>query len=362
MKSLIGLFIGLTLSLGLAALAGENPLQILNVFWTSGTASPEDWALSLFYSTSLMFTGLAVAVSFRAGLFNIGAEGQLLMGALVPTLVALSIFTAVPITAPVAFVLSLFLAVGAGALWGGIAGVLKAWRGSHEVVVTIMLNFVAAGILSYCVVGPFQSQSSQNPETEILPESFLFNTWDPIHQLVPQSPLNLSLVIGILLCLFFQWFFAKTVWGFRWRAMGLNPRVASEQNMPVQKMIVIVMMVSGGIAALVAMNDILGSAGKLRLGFSPEYGFMGIAVALLARNQPLAVIPSALLFGILHKGAADLDLETELINRDFAKVIQAVIVLSVIACDRLPLDFLSAVKHRLRLKSKSKSGGQISTP
>ncbi len=343
LKSILGLVVGLTLSLLVAGLAGESPLQILKILWTSGTASSDDWALSLFYATSLMFTGLSVAVSFRAGLFNIGAEGQLSMGAVLTSLVGLTVMSSNAAPAVVAFPIAVLSAFLGGALWGGIAGALRAYRGSHEVVVTIMLNFIGAGLLSYFVVGKFQSASSQNPETELLPTLYTSLPWDPIHLALPNSPLNLSFVVAILLCLFFQFFFAKTRWGFQWRAMGWNARVAEHQNIPVRRMMVIAMVVAGGIAGLVAMNDILGSAGKLRLGFSPEYGFMGIAVALLARNQPWAVIPSALLFGILHKGAADLDLETELINRDFAKVIQAIIILSVIACEVLPFGKLKKV-------------------
>lgn len=352
LRSCLGLLLGLLISLCIAALAGESPLHVLKVLWTSGTASPEDIALSLFYASSLMFTGLAVALSFRAGLFNIGGEGQLAMGALVPCLVALNFTSLANIPAPLAFLLTVLLAALGGGVWGGIAGVLKAWRGSHEVVVTIMLNFIAAGIISYFVVGPFQSRSSQSPETEILPANFVWTSWDPVHNWVPESPLNLSLLLGIFLCLFFHWFLRSTRWGFQWRAMGLNPRVAAQQNIPVSRFTIAVMTIAGAMAGLVVLNDVFGSAGKLRLGFSPEYGVMGIAVALVARSQPLAIIPSALLFGLLHKGAADLDLETELINRDFAKVIQAIIILSVIASEALPLRFLSKILRRTEAPSK----------
>lgn len=347
LKSLIGLMVGLALSLTVVAFAGESPWHVLRVLWISGTASIDDFALSLFYATSLMFTGLSVAVSFRAGLFNIGAEGQLNMGALTASWLGLAFFANVPAPAGVAYVCTVVAAFCGGAAWGAIAGALRAFRGSHEVVVTIMLNFIGAGLLSYFVVEKFQSTTSQNPETDLLPAHALSTSWDPIQAWAPGVPLNVSLVVAILLCVFFHWFFKSTRWGFHWRALGWNPRVALHQGLPVKSLMIAVMTVAGGLAGLVAMNDILGSAGKLRFGFSPEYGFMGIAVALLARNQPLAVIPSAVLFGLLHKGAADLDMETQFINRDFAKVIQAIIILAVIGCDLLPMGRVSSVFRKL---------------
>lgn len=353
-KSVLGLLIGFVISLTLAKWAGENPFHVFKVLWQSGTGSADDLALTLFYSTSLMFTGLAVALSFRAGLFNIGGEGQLTWGALLPTLVALTWFQGHPDTSPVlAFFVSLLFSLLGGAFWGAIAGWLKAWRGAHEVVVTIMLNFIAAGIFSYLVVGPFQSNESQNPETATLPNSFLWTNWDPIHALAPNSPLNLSLLMALGLCLFFQWFLAATRFGFQWRVLGQRPRVADNQGIPVRRTTILVLAVSGAIAGLVGLNDVCGSAGKLRLGFSPEYGFMGIAVAMLARSQPLAVIPSAILFGLLQKGAADLDLETQVINRDFAKVIQAIVILSVIAAEYIPFERL-----KQSLGSRYLRGGQ----
>ncbi|MBX3018215.1 MAG: ABC transporter permease [Bdellovibrionaceae bacterium] len=353
LKSATGLVLGLALSLSVAAVAGESPATILRILWTSGTASPEDIALSLFYATSLMFTGLAVAISFRVGLFNIGGEGQLNMGALATSLLGLTVFTTGDFPSAIAYPVAVMAAFCGGALWGGLAGWLRAYRGSHEVVVTIMLNFIAVGLLSFFVVEKFQSSSSQNPETDLLPAFYSSMAWDPIQRWLPSSPLNISFLVALALCFFFQWFFAKTRIGFEWRAMGWNARVSEHQGLPVKRWIVVAMAVAGGIAGLVAMNDILGSSGKLRYGFSPEYGFMGIAVALLARNQPLAVIPSALLFGLLHKGAADLDMETELINRDFAKVIQAIIILSVIGCELLPLGRLKSVFNRTEAASKT---------
>lgn len=335
LKNLGGLAVGLALSLLLAFAAGENPFHVLKVLVTSSFGSFDDLALTLFYSTSLMFTGLSVALSFRAGLFNIGAEGQLLMGSLAGTAAALA-SPHLGNSPALSFAFALAVSSLAGALWGLIPGWLKAARGSHEVIVTMMMNFVAAGLVSYAVVGPLKNLDSQSPETGMVPGSFQFNTWDPVHVLFPNSPLNLSLMVAILVCILSWYFLNHTKWGFAWRVVGLNPQAADYNAISRRRFTMLAMTLSGAVAGLVALNEIFGSAGKLRLGFSPDYGFIGIAVALLARNQPLAIIPSALLFGALQKGAGDLDLETEKINRDFAKIIQAVILLSVIASATFP--------------------------
>lgn len=354
-KSLLGLAIGLFLSLMLAFLAGENPLRVLKILIASSFGSADDFALTLFYSTSLILTGLSVALSFRAGLFNIGAEGQLYIGSLGSTVLAIELMQSGIVHQPVlAFLAATIFAFSFGALWGSVPAFLKAYRGSHEVIVTMMMNFVAAGIVSYAIVGPYKNSNSQSPESLLVPSAMHFPVWDPIHKLLPNSPINLTFLLAVLLCFVFWFIFERTRTGFEWRAFGLNPSAADLNGISKTKYILLSMSLSGGVAGLVALNEIFGSAGKLRLGFSADYGFIGIAVALLARNHPLAIIPSALLFGALQKGASDLDLETERINRDFAKVIQAVIVLSVIAASSLSARRIQEIKIHLKNRLKRK--------
>ncbi len=348
-KSLYGLAIGLALSLMLAFLAGENPWRVLQIFASSSFGSVDDFALTLFYSTSLILTGLSVALGFRAGLFNIGAEGQLYFGSVGATVIAIELAQSQVVQSPLgAFLVAIGSSFLCGALWGFIPAFLKSYRGSHEVIVTMMMNFVAAGIVSYVVVGPYQNPSSQSPESQPVSLNLHFVNWDPIHRIFPNSPLNLTFVLAVALCFVFWFVFARTRLGFEWRAIGLNPSVADLNGISGKRYILLSMSLAGGVAGLVALNEVFGSAGKLRLGFSPDYGFIGIAVALLARNHPLAIIPSAILFGALQKGAGDLDLETEKINRDFAKVIQAVIVLSVIGASSISQHKLQETWARLR--------------
>lgn len=334
MRPLWGLIVGLLVSLFFAALAGENPFHVLNVMVSSAFGSSYDLGLSLFYTTSLIFTGLSVAVAFHCGLFNIGAEGQLTIGALVTAAFAAA-FPQLPF--PLAPLLALFFGVLAGALWGFIPGFLKAHRGSHEVIVTMMMNFIAAGIASYVVLEWIKNPDSQNPESAPISSSYRFVEYDWIQKLFPDSPANISLVVALLASLGLYLFLYKRVSGFELRVSGKNEVAAEYSGIQGKKLKVLAMSLAGALAALVALNEILGSAGKFRIGFSPDYGFIGIAVALLARNHPLGIILSAFLFGVLQKGASDLDLETDHITRDFARIVQATLIFSVAAFSYIPL-------------------------
>ena len=327
-KSILGLLFGLVICLVLTSFAGENPFHILKILFTSTFGSPYDFGLCLFYTTSFIFTGLSVSFAFHAGLFNIGAEGQLTIATMAAALTGIAFkdlgFPIAPIVATVAAFL-------VGGLWGFIPGILKVVRGSHEVVVTMMMNFIASGLTSYLVVAKFQNPASQNPETAPVPQSFLLANFDPISKIFKDSPANSSIILALLLCLIYYFVLNQTRFGFELKASGQNEKAALFAGISSGKIKILAMTIAGALAGLVATNEVLGSAGKFKIGFSADYGFVGIAVALLARNHPLGIIASAFLFGILQKGTADLDIETATITRDFSKIMQAVIILSVTA-------------------------------
>jgi simple sugar transport system permease protein len=325
-KSALGFIFGLIFALLLTSLVGESPWHVFSVLFHSSFGSLYDLGLTLFYCTSLIFTGLAVCIPFHAGLFNIGAEGQLTIGAFTMAAIGIAL-PAIPF--PWAYLLALGGGALAAGLWGFIPGWLKARRGSHEVIVTMMFNFIAAGLTSYFVVGVFKNTESQNPETAMVGAGYQLKSWDFLRSLSPDSPLNISLLFALVLAVLVWIFLYKTIWGFELRAVGQNEEAASLAGVRIRKYKVLSMFLGGAIAGLVGLNEILGSAGKFRLGFSADYGFVGIAVALLARNNPLGIILSAFLFGALQKGASDLDLETAHVTRDFAKILQAIIILSV---------------------------------
>lgn len=326
LKSIAGLILGLGISMILAAYAGESPWFVLTVLAKSAFGSPYDLGLALFYTTSLIFTGLSVSIAFHAGLFNIGAEGQLT----VATLAAAWFGVTFP-NMPVAIAPFMIALVGlvAGAGWGLIPGWLKAYRGSHEVIVTMMMNFIAAAIAGYVTLNLIKNPESQNPESQVLLEGFLFRSYDFVQKWLQDSPANLSLILAVVLSFAVYFLLYRTVWGYELRVSGQNEKASQIAGIDPKKMKMLAMSLAGLLAGCVAVNEVLGSSGRFKIGFSPDYGFVGIAVALMARNHPLGILASAFLFGALQKGASDLDVETEFITRDFARIIQAILIFSV---------------------------------
>lgn len=343
-KPLAGLVLGLAISLSLVALAGESPWNVFLILGKSAFGSRYDLGLALFYSTSMIFTGLSVCIAFHAGLFNIGAEGQLTVATLTAAWFAVS-FPEIP--ALLAPWLALIAGLLAGGLWGFIPGWLRAFRGSHEVIVTMMMNFIAAALTSYVTLELIKNPESQNPESQIIPSQFSLKKFDFVQGFFQDSPANLALLFAIGLAIACYFFLYKSVWGYELRAVGQNSKAAEIAGIPPKKSQVLAMTLAGICAGFVCLNEVMGSSLRFKIGFSPEYGFIGIAVALMARNNPLGVIFSAFLFGVLQKGASDLDLETETITRDFARVIQAILIFSVAAV--YFFDF-SKLKSRWRKK------------
>jgi simple sugar transport system permease protein len=323
-QSLFALLFGLALGLAVASFAGENPWHVFKILVNSAFGSRYDLGMTLFYSTPLIFTGLSVAVAFQAGLFNIGAEGQLTLGALAAAAVGAICPRVPPICAPL---LAGAAALVAGGLWGAIPGWLRARRGSHEVINTIMLNFVAAGLASYITLYLLKNPESQNPETRAVASQYCITQFG----MFAGAPLSGALFLALLAAGGLWLFLWRTSLGFELRTTGQSEAAARAAGIDPGKIRIVAMTLAGGLAGLVGVGEVLGNAGRFRVGFSPEYGFTGIAVALLGRNSPWGVVLAALLFGALHKGTADLDLETEHVTRELALVIQALIILSVTA-------------------------------
>lgn len=326
MKRWIGPLLGLVVAFALTFLAGENPWSVAKILFHSAFGSAYDFGLTLFYTTPLIFTGLSVAIAFHGGLFNIGAEGQLMMAAAAAAGVGVLFPNVAPIVAPATAIL---VALGAGALWGALAGWLRAVRGSHEVIVTILLNFVASGLTSWFILSLIPNPQSQNPESAVVAPAYQLKEYDVLAGLFPDTGVSFALPVAIALAVALWVVLQKTIWGFEVRALGQNPEAARRAGVPVVKRRIQIMALAGAFAGGVALSEVIGHVGQFRVGFSPDYGFIGIAVALLARNNPLGVIASAFFMAALHKGASDLDLETATITRDFSHVIQALIILGV---------------------------------
>jgi general nucleoside transport system permease protein len=297
---------------------------VLQILGRGAFGSGYDFGMTLFYATPLIFTGLSVAVAFEAGLFNIGAEGQLTLGALAAAVVG-AVWPG--LAWPLAPVVAGLAALAAGTLWGAIPGWLRARRGSHEVINTIMLNFVAAGLASYVALYVLRNPDSQNPETRPIAPAYCLSQFS----IFGGAPVGAALPLALLVAILVWALMRRTVLGFEMRAVGQSESAARAAGIDPGRIRIIAMSLAGGLAGLVGVAEVLGNAGKFRVGFSPEYGFMGIAVALLGRNNPAGVVAAALLFGALHKGSSELDLETEHITREVSLIFQALIILSVSA-------------------------------
>jgi ABC-type uncharacterized transport system permease subunit len=333
--------IGLFGALGISAILGENPLQVAQVLFMGAFGSMTQLGYSLYYATPLLLTGLAVSWAFRAGLFNIGAEGQMALGGVAMAAVGIAL---PQMPAVVAIPLALLAAFLVGGFWGAIAGWIKAKRGCHEVLTSILLNFIAYGLSSFFILGVLKNPTSQVPETAEVGHGFEIA---PIAWLGGTSPLNWSLLLSIVLIVVYGFVFRHTRLGFYQRLAGGAPEVGRRAGISMDRQTVIAMFISGGIAALAAASPVLGFAHKTREGFTSSAGFVGIAVALLGRNSPIGLILSALLFGVLAKGALDLDMDTKYVSRDLATVIQALIVLAVASHVGI-----SALWERFRLKGR----------
>lgn len=324
LRPIIATIIALIIGLLVTSFAGENPLNVFYIFAKSGFGTPYDFGMTLTYSMPLILTGLSVAMAFKAKMFNIGAEGQLTIGALAAASVG-ALFPNVP-----HFFAIIFAGLSAaffGGLWGGIAGYLKAKRGAHEVITTIMLNFIAAGIASYITVYILKDTNSQNPQTIPISKNYVLEPY----QFFDGAPVSAAIFLSIFVAIILWIFLYRTPYGYEIRCVGENESAASTAGISISKTQMKTMFIAGALAGLVGVGEILGRSECFKLDFSPGYGFTGIAVAFLAKGNPLAIIFSGLLFGALQKGASDLEIFTHNVTSDLALVLQALIILAVSA-------------------------------
>jgi ABC-type uncharacterized transport system permease subunit len=323
-----GLLLALLAVLGLAMALGEGALEVAKIIWLGAWGSTTALGYSLYYATPLVFTGLAVAWAMRVGLFNIGAEGQMTMGGI--AMVALGILLP-GLPSIVAWPLALFLGAVVGAAWAAIPAWFKVRRGTHEVLVCILMNFVAYGVGGFLILHLFRNPESQNPETLAIGSGF---QWPQLAWMGGQSPLNATLGLAFVIVLVLSWLSGSTRFGLRQRWVGGAAEFAERSGVSPTRHQVVAMLISGALAGMAGSSILLGYLHKAREGFAGGAGFIGIAVALLGGLRPWGVLAAAVLFGGLQKGAIDLDLDTEKISRDLATVMQAMVVVAVAA---LPL-------------------------
>ncbi len=339
---MISLLLAAILSALVILAIGEDPIAAVKLMVTGALGSTYGWGYTLYYATNFMFTGLAVAIAFHARLFNIGGEGQAMLGGLGVALACLYIpwphWTLALLGATV--MAGLF-----GAAWAAIPAWLQAKRGSHIVITTIMFNFIAAALLNYVLVNLLRPTGQMDPATGRFPEATNLPT---LHDLLApfgiafskSTPANVSLLVAIAACVALWLLIWHTRLGYEIRAYGHSESAAKYAGISPVKITMIAMTISGALAGMMAINNVMGEAERLVLNSTEGAGFIGIAVALMGRSHPVGVFISAILFGFLYQGGAELALWTS-IPRELIVVIQALVILFTGALDnmvRMPLE------------------------
>lgn len=327
--ALLGLLLGLVVGSLVAALAGEHPLKVLEIMMHGAFGTPHDRGMVVYFATILIATGLAVSIPFQAGVFNIGAEGQTLVSAMACALTALYLPTSMHSSLAVG--LSFLAAMISAGIWGGIAGGIRAFRGGHEVIGSIMLNFIAAGLTGWLVVGKFQSADSQNPETAMIPDGLKLSRLEVFEG----SPATSAIFVSLVAALIFWIIISKTRAGIRLKAVSQSPDAAHVAGYGVAKVRFWAFFLGSAACGLAGAAMVLGEAGRFRMEMSEGFGFLGIPVALLGRGRPIGVVLAAFLFAALHHGASALDIEATKVTRDLAQVIEAIVVIFVVAQSQL---------------------------
>lgn len=345
-------------ALAMAALAaallllaiGENPVAALMLILRGALGSGEGIGFTLYYATNFIFTGLAVALAYHAGLFNIGAEGQATIAGIGA---ALFIFAGETVTHGFLLV-PLGLIGGAlfGALWGAIPGWLQAARGSHIVISTIMFNFLAALLSVYLLVNVIGKAGSMQPETRNIAEGA--RLW-PMQDMLgaigissPATPLNFAFVLSLLAAFGVWVLIFRSKFGFHLRMTGAGNDAARYAGLDTKRIVILAMALSGALASGLAANEVMGVQHRVVIEFTSGYGFVGIAVALMGRNHPLGIVLAALLFGILYQGGTELAFERPAITRDLIVTLSGLVIFCVGALDQLYRKPLAALFRKGR--------------
>ena len=331
-----------------AALVRENPVRVYGIIFREALGDMEGWGNVLFRATPLIFTGLAVAFAFQCGLFNIGGEGQMVIGGFAITWVGFT-FSGLPSF----LLLPVCILVGAavGGIWGAIPGYLKAKLGVHEVVNTIMMNWIAVFFAQY-VTMKYKLPADMKPQTQPIAEAAQLSF---MHKYLPFFPehvhLNTSIFLAIFLVILIWYILTRTKLGYEIKAVGFNPTAAECGGINVPKNIVLAMAISGAMAGMTGVNQVMGDQHVFRYDLFTELGFNGIGVALIGKNDPIGVMFAAILFGILEYGGFTASVMTgNRVPREIILILKAIILIFVVVSGELT--------KRLMVYLQKRKGGQ----
>ena len=333
------------------ALTRENPLTVYNAIFTAALKDRDGWGNVIYRATPLIFTGLAVALAFQCGLFNIGGEGQMVMGGFAITWIG---FTFVKLPPFLMIPLCILGGALAGGIWGGIPGYLKARRGVHEVVTTIMLNWIAVAFTQYLTMA-YKPEESWIPHTYEIAKSAqlsrLAHYLNPLGIDFPKSNLvNTAVFLAILAVIFTAYLLRRTKLGYEIRSVGFNPTAAECAGINVAKNTVLAMAISGALAGLAGVNQVMGYKHRFRYGVFGGLGFDGIGVAFIGRNSPMGVVLASLIFGILDHGGLAIDVSTK-VPREIILVLKAVILIFVVISGEITKRVIKGIQKRQEVQA-----------
>ncbi|MCY7360672.1 MAG: ABC transporter permease [Ignavibacteria bacterium] len=305
----------------------KNPVEIFSLIFSEVFASGYGIGQTLFKATPLIICGCGLAVCFHASIFNIGAEGQLNAGSFIIALVALK-FGSLPF--PVLFILCIICGFIVSGVFGLIPAYIKIKKDVSEVITTIMLNFIVLALVNYFLIDFFAVKSTMR--TEKIADDNMISKLSEIFPFFQGSSVNLCFILALILAVLTYIFIYKTKFGYKLRAVGFNQTASKYIGLKTNSIVMISFFIGSGITSLVGINYIMGYKGFYELGFSNNIGYTAIAVALLAKNNPLGIIFSALLFAILDYGGLAVN---QIVPKEIMLVVQGMIILSILGVDRL---------------------------
>jgi len=310
---------------------GESPISVYGAILRSSLGSADGFGYVLANATPLIFSALAVAICFKGGLFNIGVEGQYLVAMVTAAWAALSLDF---LPGPFLVTAVLLAAMLGGMIWAAIPGILKVKTGAHEVVTTIMLNGVAVSLLAYALNGPLKfsnAPAGQNVDlrTDVFSDQALIGDLGSVFDITPGAHLSWLFLLGVVAATLMWFVIRRTRLGFEARAVGSSPGSAKAGGISIGATQLKLFLMSGALAGLVGMQQILADRGYLGTNYVAQLGFTGIAVAFLGQNNPIGIVGAAIVWGILGRGETALQIETE-VPREFIIILQGILILTVV--------------------------------
>jgi simple sugar transport system permease protein len=330
--------------------AGESPLRAAYLMVYGAFGSGEGIGYTLFYATNFIFAGLAVAVAFHAGLFNIGVEGQAYIGGIGVAAACLMFDNTLPwfVVFPLAIIGSALF----GALWALVPAWLQAYRGSHIVITTIMFNYIANSLMLWMLINVFKPVGQMAAQSRTFAEGGQLPKLDWLLAIFGldnrNSPFNLSFLLA-LLAAFLVWVLIwRTRRGYEMRTLGFSAGATRYAGISEPRTIMMTMLISGALAGMLAINSIMGDQFRIQQDFVAGAGFVGIAVALMGRSHPVGIVLASVLFGMLYQGGAEIAFEMPAISRDMIVIIQGLVILFAGALEHMFRPTIAAVFARVR--------------